>query len=116
MKEIEWYKNGEGFSVKSGLFSPTSMVAHIERLKGAKVIAKKFWVLTDDFEAYFEYRGYLFIVETPFVEVEVGVVDKTAPKEIIEEVLQHASNYKWVNPFLFFRAMVRYFLLPFNPR
>jgi len=116
MKEIEWYKTGDGFSVKSNFFSPISMVAHIEKLNGVKILAKKSWGLTDDFEAYFEYKGYRFIVETPFVEVEVTVIDKRVPKEIIKEVLEHAANYKWVNPIIFIWAMLRYFLLPFNPR
>ena len=71
--------------------------------------------LTDDFEGYFEYKGHRFIVETPFVEVEVSVIDKDAPKEIIAEVLKHAAKYNRVNPFSFIWGMLRYFILPFNP-
>ncbi|TNE89913.1 hypothetical protein [Porticoccus sp.] len=116
MKEIEWYHTKDGFTVKGQFFSPISMVAHIERLNGVKVLAKKSWGMTDDFEAFFEYKGYRFIVETPFVEVEVAAFDKRVPKEITKEVLDHAANYKWVNPVTFIWAMLRYFILPFNPR
>ncbi|WP_444926804.1 hypothetical protein ACJJI4_01420 [Microbulbifer sp. TRSA002] len=115
MKKIDWYKTGEGFSISGSYFSPITMVAHIERLRGVKVIAKKSYFITDDFEAYLEYKGCRFIVETPFAEIEVSVIDKDAPKEVVREVLEHASNYKLVNPFMFIVAMVRYFFLPFNP-
>lgn len=115
MITIEWYETGDGFAVKSDFLSPVSIVAHIERKKGVKVLAKKSWVLSDDFEAYFEYKGYRFIVETPFVEVEVSVIDKRVPKDIAKEVLEYAANYKWVNPVVFIWAMLRYFMLPFNP-
>lgn len=114
MLEVDWFKNKNGFTVVGTLFSPISMLSHIERLPRAKIVAKKSWFLTDDFEGFFTYKGLLFVVETPFVEV--CVVDKDIPFDIRDEVLNHAVSYKWVNTFRFTWAMVRYLILPFNPR
>jgi hypothetical protein len=116
MKKIEWHLNNCGFTVKGNYFSPTSMLVHIERLPEAKVIAKKSWFLTDDFEGYIDYKGHRFLVETPFVEIEVIALNKETPTHIVREVLEHAEKYKWVNPFSFIFAMFRYLMLPFNPR
>ncbi|WP_317930436.1 hypothetical protein [Halioxenophilus sp. WMMB6] len=115
MKKIEWYPKLHGIVVRSNFFSATAMLAHIERLEGVTVVAKKSCWLTDDYEAYFDYRGCRFIVETPFVEVEVCEVDRQTPKAISGEVLEHAANYRWVNPILFFWSTLRYFMLPLNP-
>lgn len=116
MLEVDWFKNKNGFTVEGTFFSPISMLSHIERLPSAKIVAKKSWFLTDDFEGFFTYKGFLFVVETPFAVVEVCVVDKDIPLDIRNEVLNHAVSYKWVNPFKFTWALVRYLILPFNPR
>ena len=116
MLAVDWFKNKNGFTVGGTLFSPTPMFSHIERLPIAKIETKKFWFLADDLEGFFTYKGFLFVVETPFYEVEACVVDKDIPSDIRDEVLNHAISYKWVNPSRFTWAIVRYLTLPFNPR
>jgi hypothetical protein len=36
----------------------TSLSVHVSRLPGLTLVAKKSWILTDDVELYFEFRGY----------------------------------------------------------
>lgn len=115
MFEIEWFKNDEGFTFKGNLFSPISMLLHIEQLPGTKVIAKKSWFLTDDFEGYFTYENHLFLVETPYAEIEVCTIDKDISAEVRDAVLKHAAHYKRVSPLQFLSALIRYTFLPFNP-
>jgi hypothetical protein len=53
-----------------GSISPAStLLWHLCKLPGLKVIAKKSWALTDDFKAYFTYKDRLFIVYTPMVDL-----------------------------------------------
>jgi hypothetical protein len=92
------------------------MLAYIDKLKGVKVISKKSWFLTDDYEAYFSYKNHLFIVYTPFTEVEVTVDKKDTPPQIIKEVLEHAASYNNVSLLHSLVCSFKYFLLPFNAR
>jgi len=100
----------EGFN-----YSPTNMLIHLERIKGLKVIAKKSWFLTDDFEAFFTFKGYVFVLYTPFAEIEVETHSKGVPREVTLEVFEHVKNYKivWLHHSVL--KGFKYFFLPFNP-
>ena len=88
---------------------------HMSRLPGAKVIAKKSWAMTDDFEGYFTYKGRLFVLETPFVNIELAMLGQPADQALWEEVEEHLKRFNnWLN-FLSPLAFARYLLTPFNP-
>ena len=112
--------HGEGrdqaLTVEGYKYSPTNILLHLERLKGLKVIAKKSWLLTDDFEAYFIYKDHLFVLYTPFSEVVVEPASKNVPVKIIKEVFNHIKEYRivWIHRSIL--GVLKYVLLPFNPK
>ena len=88
---------------------------HLTRLRGLKVIAKKSWALTDDFEAYFTYKERLFVMETPFAKVNVVLLGLAADERLFSEVEAQVQNFPWYLLLLGPVALMRFFFLPFNP-
>jgi hypothetical protein len=103
--------------VSSQLLSASALLLHVEALPGVKVIAKKSWVLTDDFEAYFTYKGRLFVMNTPFVNVWISLIGQPADESLFKEVeaQAQAQSYSWLYVFLSPIAFAKYFFLPLNP-
>ena len=102
--------------VSSQLASPSSLLLHLERvLGGVKVLAKKSWVMTDDFEAYFTYKTRLFVMSTPFVNVWVSLIGMPADVALFEEIERAVQSYNWRHSLWGPLAFARYFLLPLNP-
>jgi hypothetical protein len=99
----------------SQLPSASALLMHVESLPGVRVIAKKSWVLTDDFEAYFTYKGRLFVMNTPFVNVWISLIGQPADEGLFKEVEVQAQSYRWFHAFLSPIAFAKYFFLPFNP-
>jgi hypothetical protein len=101
--------------VASQLATASVLIWQLSRLPGVRVVAKKSWALTDDFEAYFLYKGRLFLMETPFVNVWVSLVGQPADEPLFSEVEAQIREFSawayFVAPF----AIVRYFFTPFNP-
>lgn len=88
---------------------------HMSRLPGVDVIAKKSWAMTDDFEGYFLYKDRLFLLDTPFVNIELSMLGQPADALLFEEVERHLCRFNnWLN-FLSPFAFVRYLFTPFNP-
>jgi hypothetical protein len=100
--------------VESGLVSESGLLLHLEGLPGLTVIAQKSWWMTDDFEAYFTYKGRLFILNTPFVQVCVSLVGQPPDDVAFSEVEAQVRSYR-LPPLRAWRASWRYFWLPFNP-
>ena len=115
MRKIERSNGNACIILKGASLSVIPILVHLEDCPGVEVIAKKSWLLTDDFEAYFSYKGFLFVVETPFVEIEISPVNK-APEKIRNEIFSHVEKFEWVSPIKVMIGICRYFLLPFNPR
>ena len=102
--------------VSSQLVSASALLLHLElSLSGVKVLAKKSWVLTDDFEAYFMYKSRLCVMNTPFVNVWVSLIGLPADELLFGEVERAVQSYSWYHSFLGPLAFAKYFLLPFNP-
>jgi hypothetical protein len=102
--------------VSSQLLSASALLLHLElALPGVNVIAKKSWVLTDDFEAYFTYKGRLFVLNTPFVNVWVSLIGLPADEALFGEVERAVWSYSWGHSLLGPLAFAKYFFLPFNP-
>ena len=97
------------------LASASIVLWHMSRLAGARVIAKKSWVMTDDFEGYFLYKGRLFVLETPFVGIELGMLGQPDDQPLwgeVEAYLQKFNNWlSLLSPL----AFARYLFTPFNP-
>ena len=116
IERIELYENEEELSlkIKGFKYSPTSILVHLEKLDGLKIIAKKSWVLTDDFEAYFTYKDFTFVLFTPFSEIEIEPDIKDTPKEITKEIFNHLNKYKTIWLYSYIKGLFKYALLPYN--
>ncbi|HTE42482.1 MAG TPA: hypothetical protein VK629_16790 [Steroidobacteraceae bacterium] len=90
----------------------STVLAHIERLRQVRVLTKKCWILSDSFEAHFDYRGQRFVMEMPFGCITVTALDPATSIERIEELATHIDNYRTVWPTRGLWAIVRYFFLP----
>ena len=101
--------------VSSQLAPASTLLLHLAQLPGLRVIAKKSWALTDDFEAYFLYKGRLFVVYTPMVDVMVALIGQPADEQVFSEVEAQVQSFSGWSYLLAPLAIVRYFFLPFNP-
>jgi hypothetical protein len=103
--------------VQSHLAGASSLLLHLEALPGVHVIAKKSFALTDDFEAYFTYRNRLWVMETPFSLVEIGLLGQPVDEGAFQEIERHAQKYSpllfWLLPIAFARYL---FVRPTPPR
>lgn len=101
--------------VREMLPVPSPLLWHLTGLRGLRVIAKKSWALTDDFEAYFTYKGRLFIMETPFAKVNAVLLGSTPDEALFSEVEAQVQSFPWYLLVLTPIALLRFFVLPFNP-
>ncbi|MGP4846942.1 hypothetical protein ACTXGQ_22730, partial [Marinobacter sp. 1Y8] len=95
-------------------YSPTSILAYVLNITTTKVLAKKSWLLTDDYQAEFEYKGHVFVLCTPMDSVDIFPYDQSAPNEIIHELFNYIQNFK-APPFTkLITTFVKCFFLPWN--
>jgi hypothetical protein len=90
----------------------STVLVHLERLRQVRVLTKKSWILSDSFEAHFDYRGQRFVMEMPFGCITITALDATTSLERIQELAAHIDNYRIVWPTHLVWAIVRYFFLP----
>jgi hypothetical protein len=95
--------------------APSTVLWHMERLPGAQVLAKKSWVLTDDFEAFFQYKGRLFVLETPLVDLWLSMIGEPADDSLFAEVETHLQRFNRWSQYLAPVAVLRYLFTPLNP-
>ena len=90
------------------------VLVHIERLNEVHVVAKRSWIMSDSFEAIFEFRGHRFHMSLPFGSITIAALDPTTPPEMIEKLAAHIDGYHPVWPTQWLWALTRYFFLPFR--
>jgi len=93
------------------LFASTILV-HVERLPGLRVLAKKSSALSDSFEAVFEFSGHLFVMSLPFGSIIIAARDGNTPRAVLDRIADHIDRYRIVWPTQWIWAIVRYFFLP----
>ena len=71
--------------------------------------------MTDDFEGYFLYKSRLFLLETPFVNVELRMLGQPADEPLWAEVEGRLKDFNLWLIVLSPLAFLRYFFSPFNP-
>ena len=101
--------------VQSFLGAASSLLLHIERMPGVTVLAKKAWALTDDFEAYFSYKGRLFIMWTPFSLAWISLLGQPEDADLFAEVETRVQSYSWPSTLLAPLAILRYVAVKFTP-
>jgi hypothetical protein len=101
--------------VQSHLLAASSMLLHIEKAPGVRVLAKKSWALTDDFEAYFTYKNRLWVVWTPYSLIEVSLLGQPGDEALFSEIESRVRSYPWYMSLLAPIALIRYWLIRFTP-
>ena len=107
----------EPFSCEVQIQLPAASIVlwHMASLPGAQVIAKKSWAMTDDFEAYFLYKGRLFVLETPFVNLWLSLIGQPGDEPLFAEVETHLQRFSHLMHVLTPFALLRFLLTPYNP-
>ncbi len=95
------------------LFASTLLV-HIERIAGLRLLAKRSWAMSDSFEATFCFDDHRFVMELCYGRIMIFATDPATPYELIDELTSHINNYRTVWPTQLLWAFTRYFFLPFN--
>lgn len=103
------------FEVQSYLLGASTLLLHLELLPGVRVVSKRSWAMTDDFEAYFIYKGRLWIMETPFAKVEVSLLGQLPNESLFQEIEARVQGYSPLFVFLLPIAFVRYVATRFIP-
>lgn len=93
----------------------TAVSVHLSRLSGLRFVAKNSRILTDDVELYFEYRGYRFVVESPFARLWLTALSADLPERVFREVEEHLVEYRPVWPHQYLAASLRNLVLPRRP-
>ena len=88
---------------------------HLSRLPGLQVIAKKSWALTDDFEAYFLYKGRLYVMQTPMVNVWISLIGQPPNEEDFREIEEQVQRFSAPHYLFAPLSILRYFFSPFKP-
>lgn len=91
---------------------PTLLLIHLERLKGVTVHSKASNAMTDDVQIEFSYKGYPFIITSPFSYMWISADKFDVPESVFEEIAEHIKNYKpvWFHQLLV--GMLRHLRLP----
>ena len=103
------------FEVDHQLPSAPVLLLHLTKLPGLKVISKKSWALTDDFQAFFTYGGCLFLMDTDMVNIEILILGEPSDERLSNEVETHIQNFNNWSHVLFPVAFAKFLFLPFNP-
>ncbi len=96
--------------------APSTILWHLTGvLRGLRVIAKKSWALTDDYEAYFLYRDRLFVLYSPMSKVWISLIGQPADEALFAEVETAVQRFPWWKHVLIPITFFRYFFTPLNP-
>ena len=71
-----------------------SLRKHLRRLPGLRVTKVRSWPLTDDVWIWFEYKGYRFSIDSPFVDYWVHRESDECSDEAFQEVIKHLRGYQ----------------------
>ena len=93
----------------------TAISAHLARLPKLSFVAKKSWILTDDLELYFEYKGYRFVLQSPFSSLWVTGLSPDMPESVFREIEEHVVRYRTVWPLQYLAASWHTLGLPREP-
>ena len=95
-------------------FSPSAILIHILRSGEGTVLAKKSWILTDDFQAEFSYKGFVFVLCTPWDSVDIHPFNSDIPHNICDELYGHIKNYQFVHYLKRLEFFIKHLFVPWN--
>lgn len=94
-------------------YSPTSVLAFLRSQASVEILAKKSWLLTDDYQAEFKFKNHDFVLCTPGDSIDIFPIND-APDEIARQLysaldkFQRAGVLRWLSTWLYL------LLRPFN--
>jgi hypothetical protein len=74
--------------------SARQLMKYLEKLPSLEITEKRFLPMTDDLWIGFEYKGFKFLVETPFVDYWVRRESEDCPESVFREIVNHLRSYK----------------------
>jgi hypothetical protein len=93
------------------LFAATILV-HIERLNGVRVISKQAWFMADQFHAVFLYESRRFELVLNYGRFRILCIDGAPSPDLFDQLVDHMNAYRTVWPHQLAFAALRYFFLP----
>ena len=90
----------------------TMILIHLEKLNGVQVLSKASTAMTDDVQIEFLYKGYPFIITSPFSYLWISAHSTDVPEPIFEEVVEYVRNYKSIWPHQLIAGLLRHLKLP----
>ncbi len=88
------------------------ILIHLERLRGTEILSKASKAMTDEVQIEFTYKGYPFIITSPFSYLWISAESPDVPEPIFDELVEHIQKYKTVWPHQLFAGILRHLKLP----
>ena len=88
------------------------LLIHLERKDGVEVVSKASPAMTDDVQIEFIYKGYPFVITSPFSYLWISADSPDVPEPIFEEIVAHIRNYKTVWSHQLLAGIMRQLKLP----
>jgi len=101
--------------VEQVLPGASMLLWHLQSLEGLRVVARKSFPFTDDFEAYFIYKERLFVVQTPFTNIWVSLLGQPADDGLFTQIEAYVRRFNWLCALLSPIGGLRYLFLPRDP-
>jgi len=94
--------------------SPTAILTHIMLLPEVKVLAKKSWFLSGDYQAEFSYKENVFVLFSPWDSVDISPYDANTSDDIALELYQYIKTYSGITFTKCLSTKLKCLFLPFN--
>lgn len=97
------------------LLGASTLLLFLEMLPGVRILSKRSFAMTDEFEAYFTYKDRLWLVDTPFSLIEVSLLGQPPNESLFQEIETRVRAYSPLLVFLLPFAFLRYAVARFVP-
>lgn len=96
IKELGRDKNGRltTFEIDYHQISFGGLKRYLKRLPGLIITSSSCWPMTDDCLVEFNYKGYKFSIDSPFVHFWINSYSPECPETIFSEVIEHLRQFK----------------------
>ena len=67
---------------------------YLRHLIGLKIVRSSWWPMTDDCLIEFDYKGYRFSIDSPFVHFWINCESQECPEGIFYEIIKHLRQFQ----------------------
>lgn len=93
--------------------SPTSVLAFLRGQASVEILAKKSWLLTDDYQAEFKFNNHDFVLCTPSDSIDIFPIND-APDEAAKQLYRELDKFQGVGVLRWLSTWLYLLLRPFN--